>query len=64
MFVPNREDVRKAEWIRSTRQKKGLCVHQLAAKIDINPGRISEWENGKKPISVERFAQITKALNQ
>lgn len=34
-------------WLRSMRLKHGLHQHQLAALLDINQGRISEWENGK-----------------
>jgi transcriptional regulator with XRE-family HTH domain len=45
------------------RLKRGLHQHQLAAKMDINQGRISEWENGVKPIPPERLEQAKTILN-
>lgn len=63
MFIPTLEDIQKAQWLRGTRQQQGLYVHQLAAAIDINPGRVSEWENIKKPIPHERYIQLKRVLN-
>jgi len=36
------------EVVRQRRQQVGLWVHQLAGQVDINPGRISELETGKR----------------
>ena len=36
----------EGQWLRTTRQSKGLYQHQLAALIDENQGRISEIETG------------------
>lgn len=50
-------------WLRAMRLKMGLHQHQLAAKMDINQGRISEWENGVKPIPPKRLEQAKAILN-
>lgn len=50
-------------WLRQMRLKHGLHQHQLAAKMDINQGRISEWENGVKPIPLKRLQQVKAILN-
>ena len=62
MFNPLPDDFQQALWLRSARQSKGLYVHQLAAKINVNPGRISEWENFKKRIPSEMLIRIKTAL--
>lgn len=50
-------------WLRSQRLKMGLHQHQVAAKLDINQGRISEWENDQKPIPPDCLAQLQHLLN-
>lgn len=59
----NRQPNNDGNWLRSMRLRKGLHQHQLAAKMDINQGRISEWENGVKPIPPERLQQVQTFLN-
>lgn len=51
------------DWLRQLRQAHGLHQHQLAAKLDINQGRVSEWERDLKPIPEDRLAQIKEILN-
>lgn len=49
-------------WLRRQRRLRGLYQHQLAALLDINQGRISEWENGE-PIPPERLVQLQVILS-
>lgn len=50
-------------WLRQKRYANGLYQHQLAAKLDINQGRISEWESNQKPIPIEYLAKLRDILN-
>ena len=63
MYQNNSQPSYDGNWLRSMRLKHGLHQHQLAAKMDINQGRISEWENGIKPIPPERLEQVKTILN-
>lgn len=56
-------DPELASWIRYQREQHGLWVHQLAAAIDVNPGRISEYENCKRPVKPEHLEAIAQVLN-
>ena len=51
----------KAQWLKALRLKNGLYQHQLAALLDINQGRVSEWEHGK-PIPPHEEEEIKKRL--
>ena len=51
-----------SEWLRRERLRAGLHQHQLAARLDINQGRISEWETGFKPLPVYMKERISYAL--
>ena len=45
------------------RLRAGLRQSDLAILLGrINPGRISEWEQGQKPIPVDRWTQIQDLL--
>ncbi len=59
----NSQSLHNGNWLRAMRLKKGLHQHQLAAKLDINQGRVSEWENGIKPIPPERLEEVKTILN-
>jgi ribosome-binding protein aMBF1 (putative translation factor) len=37
-----------AEIIRARREAKGLTQADLAAKLEVSPPRVSEWEHGKR----------------
>ena len=58
--------------LRQMRRRRGYHQHQLAAKLKdlgndkdgINQGRISEWENGVKPIPPRRQVELRAILNQ
>jgi len=63
MFTPSPSDVQQAMWLRTARQSKGLYVHQLAAKIDVNPGRVSNWENLQRRIPAHLMERIKTVLN-
>lgn len=49
--------------LRSMRLRRGLHQHQLAARLDINQGRISEWERGIKRIPPARAQQLMDILS-
>ncbi len=51
----------KGRWLKALRLKNGLYQHQLAALLDINQGRISEWEHGK-PMSPDDEEAIKSVL--
>jgi len=52
-----------SRWLREARRRRGLHQHQLAAILDINPGRVSEWETGRKQILPGRLKQLQAILN-
>ena len=52
-----------AQTLRVMRKARGIHQHQLAAQLDINQGRISEWETGVKPIPADRVEQLWKLLH-
>ncbi|MHB8762953.1 MAG: helix-turn-helix domain-containing protein [Deferrisomatales bacterium] len=35
------------EWIRSTREARGLGKGALAKKVGVSVGRVTQWENGR-----------------
>lgn len=56
-------DPHDGRWIRAKRLALGLHQHQLAAKLDINQGRVSEWEKGQKPVPPKFLDKIKTILN-
>ena len=61
---PNFPPEGSASWLRRERHRCGFHQHQLAAKLDLNQGRISEWENEVKPIPAERVRQLRSIFEQ
>jgi transcriptional regulator with XRE-family HTH domain len=37
-----------AEWLTQLRLEQGLCAHEVAARLGVNPGRVSECETGQR----------------
>ena len=38
------------QWLTDGRLALGLCIDEVAALLDVNQGRITEWELGQNPI--------------
>jgi len=51
------------EKIRLTRKAAGMTQIDLAKRLKVSQGRISEWEAGKRGLSVERLKRIARVLN-
>ena len=62
LATSNSNSFSEGEWLRQQRKRHGWHQHQLAAKLDLNQGRISEWEHGK-PIPIKWLAQLRRILN-
>jgi len=48
--------------IRIWREHRGLSLHELARRAEVNASYLSEIENGKKPGSLHAFSALSKAL--
>jgi transcriptional regulator with XRE-family HTH domain len=46
--------------IRQARERAGLTVRQLAELLGVSVGMIAHWENGNKPVTAKRLAQIAE----
>ncbi|MFR9728863.1 helix-turn-helix domain-containing protein [Saccharopolyspora sp. MS10] len=49
--------------VRKIRQERGLTLRELGERIGRHAGEISRWENGERPFTPERVAQILGALD-
>ncbi|GAA3357169.1 helix-turn-helix transcriptional regulator [Saccharopolyspora gregorii] len=49
--------------VRKIRQERGLTLRELGERIGRHSGEISRWENGERPLTPERVAQILGALD-
>lgn len=54
--------VEAGEWLKATRQEKGMSVRQLAAEIDVATQVIYDWQNGKNAVSEDNAAKIAQAF--
>jgi transcriptional regulator with XRE-family HTH domain len=48
--------------IREFREKRGLTLEQLGAKIGMDPGHLSRIERGERPVTVDQLRQIAREL--
>lgn len=49
--------------LRKMRKAAGLTQGQLAEKLDIETGNISNWETGRKELNIKRVRQLATILN-
>lgn len=52
----------RGQQLRVRRTVAGLRLWELAVKVGVNPGRISEIETGRRDASPEEWARIDAAL--
>jgi transcriptional regulator with XRE-family HTH domain len=57
------DDSYDGNWVRMKRLELRLYQHQLAAKLDINQGRISEWETGFRRVPSDIVSRIKSLSN-
>ena len=48
--------------LRELRERRALTQAQLASLIDVSPSLVTQWERGRRALSVVRVAQLAKAL--
>ena len=48
--------------LRSVREERGLSQIEMAADLNTSPWRISEWENGKRDLTLTTLRGIANAL--
>lgn len=51
------------EYIRQLRNKNGLTLTQLAAKLDLDSANLSKIENGKRDFDQKRLSKLAKVFN-
>lgn len=49
--------------LRTIRIERHMSQVELAADLDATPGRVSEWENGKRDITLATLRKIADALH-
>jgi transcriptional regulator with XRE-family HTH domain len=51
-------------WVTDLRLERKLRTDQVAAALDVNPGRISEWETGERHPNPDQMKQLLQFYGQ
>lgn len=49
-------------WLRSQRERRGLSVREVAARLDVLPQTVYNWEAGKSGLDDDRADQVAELL--
>lgn len=62
MGRPRIERVVDADMLRAAREAKRLTVQEAADLVGVSKQAFSQWENGERPVPVDRASDIIKAM--
>jgi transcriptional regulator with XRE-family HTH domain len=48
--------------IAQARMDAGFSVKEMAEKLGVDKGTLSNWESGKRPLTLERLLKVAKLL--
>ena len=48
--------------LREIRERRALTQAELASLLGVSPSLVTQWERGRRALSVVRVAQLAKAL--
>lgn len=57
------DDATFGERLREVRHERGLTQIELAADLDVSPGRVADWERGARDVRLATVRRLAAALS-